>query len=118
MNGARSNNGPLGEWRRHALFGISIAMLAAALLMSANSSGSEFAQAICIRVGIVLFMIWLALPQLRKLNPWATIPVVVVSLIAIVRPQLILVLARVIVPIAPVLFLIWLLWVPKKKRAR
>ena len=108
----------LDAWRRHALFVISVAMMGAGLMMGTDSSSTEFARAICLKVGIVLFMIWLAMPQLRKLNPWAVVPVAAVSLIAIVRPQLILVLARIIVPLAPILFLIWLLRMPKKKRVR
>lgn len=105
----------LEAWRRHALFGISIAFLASGLFLASTSSAeTEFLRGLCLKVGIVLFMLWLALPQLQKLNWWAVLPVLVVAAIAVIRPQMVLVLARIIVPLAPVLFLIWLFWTPKK----
>ena len=103
----------LGDWRRHALFGTSLVLMCAGLLIS-GGSGTELARGICLKVGIVLFMIWLALPQLLKLNYWAVIPVGCVSLVAVVRPQLIPPLVRVVITLAPVLFLIWVLR-PKAK---
>ncbi len=111
---------PIEAWRRHALFAISIVMMGAGILLGwLESAGDlEFVRGICLKVGIVLFMLWLALPQLQKLNWMAIIPVAVVAAIAVIRPQLIVVMARVIVPLAPVLFLIWLLWSPKKQTRR
>lgn len=107
-----------GAWRRHALFAISIAMLAGGLLLGQydSASQSEFLRAILLKVGIVLFMLWLALPQLQKLNWFAIIPVGCIAVLAVVRPQLIVIIARVVVPLAPVLFLIWLFWKPKQVR--
>ena len=110
----------LENWRRHALLVISIIMLAAGLVLSATSASSEmeFARAILLKVGIVLFMIWLAMPQLQRLNPWVVVPVGILALTAIVRPQLLLLLPKIMIPLAPVLLLIWLFCSPKKKRAR
>ena len=93
-------------------------MLAVGLLLGQydSASQSEFLRAILLKVGIVLFMLWLALPQLQKLNWFAIIPVGCVAVFAVVRPQLIVIIARVVVPLAPVLFLIWLFWKPKQVR--
>lgn len=103
-------------WRRHALLGISVVMLAAGLFLSSyGSAEAEFTRGLTLKAGLVLFMLWLALPQLEKLNWYAILPIVLLSGVGIMRPQLILVLARVIVPLAPVLFLIWLFWKPKAK---
>jgi len=63
-------------------------------------------------------MWWLALPQLQKLNPWALGTAGGLAVIAIVRPQLLLVIGKVAFALAPILFLIWLFSTflnPKKK---
>lgn len=104
-------------WRRHAMLVTSLGLLGAGVFLGGDAE-TEFVRGICLKVGIVLFMIWLALPQLLVLNYWAVIPVAVAGLLAIIRPQLIVVAARVIIPLAPVLFLIWLLRVPGKKKRR
>lgn len=95
-----------------------MAMLILGMLLSQfDSAGqSEFLRAILMKVGIVLFMFWLAIPQLQKLNWFAIIPLGGMAVLAVVRPQLILVIARVVVPLAPVLFLIWIFWKPKQSR--
>lgn len=106
----------IDAWRRHALLGISVVMLAIGLFLSSyDSAGTEFTRGLSLKTGLVLFMLWLALPQLEKLNWYAIVPIVFLSVVAIARPQLILVLARVIVPLTPVLFLIWLFWKPKAR---
>ena len=113
-------NSPQSEaWRRHALFAISLVMMGIGVFSSAGGKlEAGFYGAVCLKVGLVLFMLWLALPQLEKLNYWAVIPVLVAAVVAVVRPQLILVAARVLVPLAPVLFMIWLFWIPKKSKPR
>ena len=97
--------------------GIAIVMIATGLLLSfsATSSELEFTRGILLKVGIVLFMMWLAMPQLERMNLWIVASVGMLALVSIVRPQVLLVLPRIIVPLAPVLFLIWLFWMPKKK---
>lgn len=106
-------------WRRHTLFVVSLLLMAAGLLLGfrSDSATTEFAQGVCLKVGIVLFVLWLALPQLEKLNFWSVVPVVAVTVLVILRPQLLRVAAQVIVPMAPVLFLLWLFWNPKKQRS-
>lgn len=104
------------ELRRHALFGISIVLTAIGVFANFGSEfEANFVGAVCLKSGVVLFMLWLALPQLAKLNYWAILPILAVSLIAIFRPQLIMIAGRAILPLAPFLFVLWLLWVPKKK---
>lgn len=106
----------IDAWRRHALLGISVVMLAIGLLLSSyDSAETEFTRGLTLKTGLVLFMLWLALPQLEKLNWYAIVPIALLSIVAISRPQLILVVARVLVPLSPVLFLIWLFWKPKAK---
>ena len=104
------------DWRRHALLAIAIVLMVAGAVVGltpANSSRA-FAQGVFLKTGMVTFMWWLALPQLQKLNPWATGAVLTCGLIAIVRPQLFLVAARVAIPLLPLLCVIWLLRRPKK----
>ena len=105
-------------WRRHTLCAISIALLGAGLALSSFSTAgeTEFLRGVFLKSGIVLFMLWLALPQLERLNWWALLPVVLTGFVAVVRPQLILVAARIVVPLAPILFLIWMIRKPKSPR--
>ena len=103
--------------QRNALFAISIVLVAVGVFFNTGSQGNEFLRAVCLKVGIVLFMLWLALPQLKKLNYWIIAPIGVAVIAVIVRPELIRVIAGVGLFLAPVLFLIWLLWLPSKKKS-
>ena len=100
------------SWQRHALLAISIGLTAGGLILgfSTESASHEFAQGVLLKTGIVTFMWWLALPQLRKLNPIVVGITAVLALVAIVRPQLLLLMAKVALPLAPILFLLWLFW--------
>ena len=103
------------ELRRHALFGISIALTGIGVFSSFGGAGeANFVGAVCLKAGVVLFMLWLALPQLEKLNYWAILPIIGVGLVAVFRPQLIMIAGKLILPLSPFLFVLWLLWVPKK----
>lgn len=101
--------------QRYALFAISLVLVAVGVFFNNGTQSSEFLRAVCLKVGIVLFMLWLALPQLKKLNYWAIIPTIVVAILAIVRPQLLPILARGVLFLSPLLFLIWVIWVPDRK---
>ncbi len=103
--------------QRNALFAISIVLVAIGVFFNTGSQGNEFLRAVCLKVGIVLFMLWLALPQLKKLNYWVIAPIGVGVVAVIVRPELIRVFARVGLFLAPLFFVIWLLWVPKKRKS-
>jgi len=87
---------------------IAIALLATALALSLGIGGEQAAETwtgAFLRVGLVLAGVWLALPQLRSLPPWATIlgmglllvlarwpryfivALVVAALVALIRPR-------------------------------
>lgn len=84
------------------------------LQLRATSASDEFVPGVLLKVGIVLFMGWLALPQLQKLNPWLLAPVATLGLLAIVQPRTLPVIARAAIPLLPIAFLIWLFWAPKR----
>ena len=104
-------------WRRYALlvFAISLTGVGIALGFAEESSDTLMAQGVCLKTGIVTFMWWLALPQLQKLNPFAVGAVGVLAIVAIVRPQVLLVLPKVAIALGPVLVLLWLFWKLMKK---
>ena len=104
--------------QRNALFAISLVLMAIGLFFNTGTQANEFFRAICLKTGIVLFMLWLALPQLKKLNYWAIVPTIVVAVLAIVRPQLIVIAARAALFLSPVLFLIWMMRSPSKSKPK
>lgn len=108
---------PYLGWRRHALLAIAIILIVAGVLLGwlGAKGGGQLAEGVCLKTGMVTLMWWLALPQLRKLNPYAMGTVGVVAIVAIVRPQVLVVVARLMIPLAPVLFLLWGLWKLKRK---
>lgn len=105
--------------RRNALFVISLLLVAVGVFFNTGTQANEFLRAICLKVGIVLFMLWLALPQLKKLNYWAIIPTLIIAVLAVVRPQLLQIIARGVLFVSPLLVLIWAIsggGLPIKKR--
>jgi len=101
------------KWRRHLVGLISLGLLAAAGAIwwrGAATSDLQFAQGVCVKCGITLFMLWLALPQLEKTRLWTAIPVAMLVVVAVLRPQLLPVLLRALIAIAPLLLAGWLLW--------
>ncbi len=109
-------------WRRHTLGAISltlIVMSAVIWFIPGASDDWAFAQGVCVKVGTVLLMAWVAYPHLQRLSPGKTVTIMAVGAIMIIRPQLILGLPRILVVLAPLLFVIWLLRIPSKgRRAR
>ena len=105
------------EWRQQALLIIAIGLLGVGLALGflTQAATYAFAQGVLLKTGIVVFMWWLALPQLRKLNPLLVGAVGVLAIVAIVRPQVILLLGRLAIPLTPVLFLLWLFWKLKRR---
>jgi hypothetical protein len=58
--------------------------------------------AVCVRVGIVLAAMWLALPELEKVPKWMFVSLLVAVVIVVLRP-------RTFVIVAPALLLLWAL---------
>ena len=107
-------------WRRPTLGAISLTLIVTSAVIWFIPGASDdwaFAQGVCVKVGTVLLMAWVAYPQLERLSLWKTVTVMVVGGIMILRPQLIPVLARILVVLAPLLFVIWLLQIPSKGRS-
>lgn len=109
-NGADANQLSRTPWRRHALLGFAVGLTGLGVLlgMSADTASETLFQGVCLKTGIVTFMWWLALPQLQKLNPFAVGAFGVLAVLAIVRPQLLLLLPKAAIALAPVLCLLWL----------
>jgi len=111
-------------WRRHTLGAISLTLIVVSGVIWFSPGASDdwaFAQGVCVKIGTVLLMAWVAYPQLERLSPGKTVTVMAVGAIMILRPQLIPVLipalVRILVVLAPVLFVIWLLRIPSKGRS-
>lgn len=104
--------------QRHALFAISLLLMGVGLFFNTGSQANEFLRAVCLKTGLVLFMLWLALPQLRKLNYWAIVPTGIFLVLAIVRPSLVVIAARVALVLSPVLFLLWMMKSPSKTQRK
>ncbi|MFV1965433.1 MAG: hypothetical protein ACC628_08430 [Pirellulaceae bacterium] len=78
---------------------------------------------ICLRVGLVLCTIWLALPQLKQITqrvpPWMFGCILLALAIVIIRPRYIVALAPVLGAIAVLQFVGWLVKpLPQKRRPR
>lgn len=92
------------EVRRWLALAISVVLMIIALgiwLTSTDSSGEFFAAA-CVRIGMVLFALWLAWPSLKRPARWlpAGAPVIgVVALIAIAAQPRLIFPAMMVVPV-------------------
>ena len=107
-------------WRRPMLGAISLTLIVTSAVIWIIPGASDdwaFAQGVSVKVGTVMLMAWVAYPQLERLSPWKTVTVMAVGGIMILRPQLIPVLVRILVVLAPLLFVIWLLQIPSKGRS-
>ena len=97
-------------------------LAALGLSWGSPAPNTELLRGVLLKVGIIVFMWWLALPQLRRLNWWLLAPAAVVSLVGVVRPQFVLLVARSALPLAPVLvpiiIVLYLLRKPRNTRNR
>jgi hypothetical protein len=82
-------------WRRHALGGLSLLMFAAALglwLWGGDAASTETMMSLCLRVGLLLGALWLALPQVlvivARFPLWMIIGTLVMGLLVLVNPRL------------------------------
>lgn len=110
---------PISPWRRPLLgfaagglllFGAILAWLPA----GPNTASREVLQGSCFKAGIVLVLLWLAMPQIDRLPHWAVFGTTGALLLLAVRPQALLVLVRLAIFCAPLLFLAWL-FRPKRR---
>lgn len=110
--------------RRHimGLFGIAFLAGGLGLLLLTGTSDNQFA-GFCIRVGLMLGAIWLALPQVvgltKRFPPWLMATIAISGLVIAARPRMILYLGPVVAAIAFLQFVGWLfkpLPHPKPKR--
>lgn len=86
--------------RRHLLGIISIVMLALGIAMFWwNPLDNEFWHAAFLRVGVVLFALWLALPQLMGLKRWLFNAVMIVAVVAAAFSKLAWILVPAIIAI-------------------
>lgn len=107
-------------WRRHTLGAISLTLIAigaAIWFLPDLSDDWVFVQGICVKVGTVLLMAWVAYPQLERLSPGKMATVLILGAAIVFRPQLIPSLARILILLAPLLVIIWLLRIPSKGRS-
>ncbi len=111
--------------RRHALGIFSLLLLAsaAALLVYSDSDDNqmEMAGSICLRAGLTLGAIWLALPQIitlsAKFPPRLLVAILVGGVIVIARPRSFPVVALIVAAVAVLEFVGWLFKpLPSKKK--
>ncbi|MBM4088101.1 MAG: hypothetical protein FJ276_01535 [Planctomycetes bacterium] len=103
--------------RRHLLGIISLLLLAAAayglMRFGTKESHAEFLSSVCLRGGLVLGAIWLALPQLIRLfkstSPWFVGLLGAASAVIVLRPRTIVVLGPAILLLAVLHFFGWLI---------
>lgn len=114
---ARSPSPASQVWQRHGLLACALTLTGVGVLMGVmeQTSSSKFTQGVLLKTGIVTFMWWLALPQLRKLNPWMVGGFLALAIVAVVRPVLLIVMLKAAIPLAPILGLAWLFWKLKRK---
>jgi len=108
--------------RRHILGIISVFTLIAAgiLLFAFDDNDTKMAGSMCLRVGIGLGLIWLALPQILvicdKFSPRLMIAVMVGCVVGLARPKSFPVIAVIVGAVAVLELVGWMLKpLPKKK---
>ena len=90
---------------RHLLGILAVLLFAAGLLLLLSPSNTDWQQAMLgstVRIGLVLFAVWLAYPQLSRVPTWMFRAVLAASLIVAWRPKLALLAI-------PLLVVIWIL---------
>lgn len=94
---------------------LSIALLIASLILLIAFEGNQsyMAGSICLRVGLVLGALWLALPQAiliaKKLSPRLTVAVLIAALIVVIRPKAFPIAALLVLAVAVLEFAGWIL---------
>ena len=86
--------------RRRLLGIIAGGMLIGAVVLHFAAPDAIAAKAVCVRVGIVLFAVWLAMPELERIPKWMFASLLGGVLMVVVRPPSIVV-------VVPALALLW-----------
>jgi hypothetical protein len=106
------------SYRRHGLGVVAVLCLLLAIYLH-FSSGAAASDSIVysssIRCGIILFLAWLAYPQLRAIPVWAFGGAVGFLLLIALLPRLLPALLQIGVMLLPVLFVVWLLRMKSKQ---
>jgi len=110
--------------RRHILGVLSILALIAAAVVWFGYDGNQtkMLAAVCLRVGLGLGVIWLALPQIvaicEKFPPRLMIAVLIGSVLVLARPKTLPLVALIVAVVAALEFVGWILKpLPKKKKS-
>ena len=109
------------SWRRHAVGAISLALVVAAIVIwfiPGASTNWAFAQGVFMKSGTTLLILWLAYPQLERLQWWKVISVLAVATVFVFFPQSRLAIFRVVIFAVPIFFVIQLLRMPAKRRSQ
>jgi hypothetical protein len=109
------------RWRRHLLGIVAGALLLGGVglwIWPPESTQLALLHGVCIKAGLTLGMLWLALPQVERLPPWLVVTVLLAALVVIIRPQILPALLPRLVALAPLLVLAWVLWKLKPTAAK
>lgn len=76
--------------RRHSIGVLAVILLVAGAVMLLGDADQreEVAGAVCLRMGVLLALTWLAEPQLRRLPAWLPLALLCISLVVAIRPRL------------------------------
>lgn len=107
--------------QRHALGAIALISLilgiAGIAYYGVDDSQTSLVAGMCLRIGLVLGALWLAMPQFKRLSgnapPWAIGIVTLCLMIVIARPRTIVVLGPVLLVLGALVFIGWLVKPPE-----
>ncbi len=107
--------------QRHALGAIALISLilgiAGIAYYGVDDSQTSLVAGMCLRIGLVLGALWLAMPQFKRLSgtapPWAIGIVILCLMIVIARPRTIVVLGPVLLVLGALVFIGWLVKPPE-----
>jgi hypothetical protein len=113
--------------RRHIMGAIGLVLLASGIAVlwryGVSESTISTAASVCLRAGIVLVAIWLAMPQLaqvtKRVPPWLLGSIALGTVALVIRPKLVVVVAPILGIMLVVQFVTWLFKpLPPQKRTR
>jgi hypothetical protein len=112
--------------QRHALGAIALVSLILGIIGIAyygvDDSQTSLLSGMCLRIGLVLGALWLALPQFKRLSgsapPWAVGIVTLCLVIVIARPRTIVVLGPILLVLGALVFIGWLVQPPSTHQKR
>jgi hypothetical protein len=112
--------------QRYALGAIALVSLilgiAGVAYYGVDESQTSLIAGMCLRIGLVLGALWLALPQLKRLSgeapPWVVGLVILCLLIVIARPRTIVVVGPILLVLAALALIGWLVKPPETHQRR